>query len=244
MTRSATLNIECAVQTAPRAKPRLLETLAALARAGFPSPLVVADYAGRGCYQTYLRTMLLLARTASDADYWLICEDDIEPAAGLDVWLSSDHSHLPVEPGEMGLISLYTCASNHRTGRTGWNVIERLPHHTHIAIPWGALAYLWPVSLAMEYLASPRKPTDREGTDHHVGVWLRERGIPAYCHSPSLVRHTGIVPWSDTSLACKLASDADRQCAEWVPDLSQAIEGERINAWKTERYAASASVLD
>jgi len=215
-------NIFTAVITAPRPKFQTLhDTLASLQDAGFDPPLVIHDEHQAGCYVTWR----LAARWALHYhvhqlgfyDFILICEDDIELAAGLRQWLQ--HEFAPpnwLKDRRRFVASLYTARCNHRDV-PGWHAADRLPKQAS-----GALALLFPVKVLSDFLADPPHPEWADRTDHAVGLFCREKEIPFLFHSPSLVRHTD-PSHTNSALVTPGGRIEDRQCEEFAGFIHSSI---------------------
>lgn len=201
-----------AVISAPRPRPTLPAALASLARAGFRAPVVVYDTDRLGCYFTWRRAAERLLADYFDHRYrWarfgLIFEDDAQPAPGLFRQLVGQWQDWP----ERCCASLYTARPNHREAG-GWHRVARLPHDA-----LGAVAYLLPIPVLLDFMRAPPHPEWPDGTDHAMGLFCRDREIPYLCHSPSLVRHLA-VGHENSALSHPGGLLENRQCAAFAGD--------------------------
>lgn len=191
----------------------LPDTLASLRRSGFTSLRLFVDGAVRdsetagctwrmefGCEVTLrtgpaVRTFGNFALSLGEvyirepkADLYLMVQDDVQFCGGLRDYL--DRVKLP----EDGYCNLYTVPANQRlcpSGLKGWFRSNQLGK--------GALALLFTreqvktLFLTRPFVEKPNAvgPRAWSATDGGVVNAMRHNGVREYCHSPSLVQHTG-----------------------------------------------------
>lgn len=193
--------LNCFVTSAPRDPPTLDRTVESL-RAASLSPIVHHDTTGNA-----FRHWIATAKQA-DADYVLMCQDDILVANGLGRALA----RLEWPSAAFGCLSLY-CPSKYEG--TGW-----LPWCGSYA--WGACCLLFPGDVLKRIVSLPLAdswPSNRQ-IDRFVGEGLKELGLELRYHAPSLVQHVG-----DKSLLC------DDRAAGWRAASSFVGEHYEEVAW-------------
>jgi hypothetical protein len=218
------------VVTAPRETPTLGDCLAALVAAGWSATCIYTfaepnvdlpeAWAGPvtrrptrlGAWSNYYLALAELIQRHPDADAFAVLQDD--------AILTTGHARQYLEralwPGGRALVSLYT-PTNYTDGRRrGWN---KFRDERWI---WGALAFLWPRELLLEFLGDQTvlraqyNDTDRQRkVDIRVGKWAQRAGVAVYHPRPSLVQHVG-----ETSTLWDASIAAGRRCAEeWAGDM-------------------------
>jgi hypothetical protein len=206
------MNIAAAVTTAPRRVSYLAQTLRSLERGGFSQPIVAADApdptiepaypaldggfaalrierAERrlGAFRNWRRALRALLTSRPEADAFAVFQDDVRVSRHLHEWLEE---HLwPDAHRRLGVVSLYT-AEPHVRVTDGW-------HKLSLASPssraFGALAYVFPYSVAALLLAEEAWGRGDIPIDAAVGEFCRRNHRGYWLHSPSLVQHLGEV---------------------------------------------------
>jgi hypothetical protein len=201
--------IPVGVLTSLREQPTLESTLASLHAAGFASIMQFDDRHRIGCYAAWRKMLERMLWMFPDAPYLLMCEDDCEFSTGLADYLSSAGS-----AGDLphAILSPYCAAANHIDGESGW-------HSVHPRRAFGALCYLIPRPLALQFHTRPPSPDWRDGTDIAMGQFCQSRNIGYYVHRPSLVRHTGFTTTLDIHKETD-ANDQFRQCEFFARRIS------------------------
>lgn len=177
-----------------------LATMWSLRDAGTEFMFLHEDSDRSGCWQAWLALLRKWVESSTIhvrqvATHFLICEDDVIFSRGLIAYLRSN------PPPAGSIANLYCTAECHRQELMQWHR-QPLPHRAQ-----GSLALLIPFAIAKEIIAEPPFPERRDGTDHNLGTWCRDRGVPLVTHSPSLVLHAKL----ETSLAVERGRDELRQ---------------------------------
>jgi len=198
--------IPAGIISAPRPRPTIAATLESIKAAGFVQPIVFLNDGTAGCWRdwkTALRQMLQMYREAA---WLLICEDDCEFSAGLADYLAWPFS----DSMKRAIISPYCADPNHAEGMDNW-------HAVHPRRFYGSLCHLLSREVAELILANDPRPNWRDGTDTALGAFCIAQQIPYYCHSPSLVKHTG-----DASSLNRSAdlNEHFRQCRQFAGRIS------------------------
>lgn len=163
--------------------------------------IVTHDHRGQpGPYRNWLNLLRVLVEEADPGDRLLVLEDDLELSGGLRSFLDL------VQPLPDGLTSLY-CAAPLDSGKVevGWRPVE-VPIRAY-----GALAYTFTRELAQRFLKSCHEPHPTLGTDHLVGRWCRDQGVPYRVSTPSFARHRG-----SRSCLPSAGTPEARQCGRFV----------------------------
>ncbi|HWB11887.1 MAG TPA: glycosyltransferase [Pirellulales bacterium] len=189
--------------TAPRDAPTIHQTLSSLHAAGF-TPVHVFAEPGSWIPQTagdlrvaiherrlgnltnFYNALATLLEQAPDADAFAIFQDDVRVAEGTRAWCEAEFW-----PGGGGLVSLFT-PRPHARPQTGWHLL--LPGANRIC---GAQAIVFRRDVLRSFLADPlvvrSLHTSRSHDDAIVGGWTARQRLSIAYHTPSLVRHTGVV---------------------------------------------------
>lgn len=167
-------------------------------------PRVHVDHHRSGCWQAWLgllREMIEWDRGATDL---LLCEDDVYFSRGLFMYLR----HNPPPAGSIA--NLFCTPECHSSDLMRWHP-QPCPARAQ-----GSLALLIPLAVARKLAAAPPFPDRRDGTDHNIGTFCREYGIPFVTHSPSLVLHAT----TETSLTEARGRDENRQAFCFAESLN------------------------
>lgn len=169
------------------------ETVWSLREAGTEFTFYHQDDDHSGCWQAWLALLRRMVAgidiyyTSRGSDLLLLCEDDVIFSRGLIAYLRTN------PPPAGAIANLYCTAECHRPELMKWHR-QPVPMRAQ-----GSLALLIPLAIAKQIIASPPFPDRRDGTDHNLGTFCRERDIPFVTHSPSLVLHAKL----ETSLAAE-----------------------------------------
>jgi hypothetical protein len=196
------------VTTAPRRSPTLAACLESLIAAGWTRPHLFVDgemelparfaelprtqrRPALGAWASYRESLRGLLVQQPPADAMMIVQDDVlfprYPAV-------RQYVEQVLWPGTRpSLVSLYCCA-DYDAPQAGWSPWQDTWH-------FGALAFVFPRTLADAFLSAAEAPGDRKdavdqpvgGIDVRVGEWARRQGIEIYRPTPSLVQHIGHV---------------------------------------------------
>lgn len=209
-----------AVTTCPRPGDvtYLPQTLANLAAAGFPKPLIVAEPGSitddaifnerrLGACGNYRRALSELMKT--DATYLAVFQDDIHVTKGMYPAL------VDYLPTTNGIVSLYTPHAQHRD-TTGWHRLESVSAKT----PIGALAVIMPRHLAQKYLDRPENPGIERPTTASLGEFCQVTKTEWWVHSPSFVRHIGEVSAIENRRTMPPIITTARNCAAFCEDMA------------------------
>lgn len=173
-----------------------------------------------GCWQAWLHLLRDMTDDPRGASHFLICEDDIFLSRGI-------YDYLRHNPPPAGSIANLFCTPEcHSPELMQWHR-QPLPQRAQ-----GSLALLLPLAIARDLAADPPFPDRRDGTDHNIGTFCRDHGIPFVTHSPSLVLHAT----TETSLAEARGRDENRQAfcfAESIENVGSGI------TWPPGRYPVS-----
>jgi hypothetical protein len=224
------MKIDSCVTTCPRAEPYLEATLASLERAGF-TPRIFVDDPPSGAYQAFLKALGAMLDT--DADAVIVFQDDVEVSLGLHDWLV--RNLFPEDPLSIGCLSLYTAASQD-PGKPGWHqlpTVKRTGPDKKVrdrTIPFGALAFVFPMASAKRLCKFPPSRLARNGTCMQVGEFCDYAGLKFLHHSPSLCRHIGVV--SAVNSVWDIhdhESNPHRNCADtWLREVPQEVLDFRV----------------
>lgn len=194
------------VTTAPRPRPTLEACLGNLTRAGWESPHLFIDSAVRvskrfghlpgtlrspaaGAWPNHYLALFELTMRQPDADAFLILQDDALIYDGENVRAYLEKVLWPGD--QFSVVSLY-CPQPYTATRYGW-------HRYRKSWVWGALALVFPRATVQTYLR------DRSICQHRwrsasggmsqidvlIGWWARQRRIPFWFPTPSLIQHVG-----------------------------------------------------
>lgn len=193
------------VITAPRRVATLGACLDSLIRSGWQRPRVFVDSATTiatrheelpltlrepriGAFPNYYLALAELVMRDPEADAYMLAEDDVIFASQENLRAYLEDVLWPSDP--IGVVSLY-CSSEYTRPDPGWHRFEG----TWV---WGALAFVFSPESARQFLSDPllfaHRASKEEGladTDAYIGVWSRERQLPVFFPSPSLVQHIG-----------------------------------------------------
>lgn len=238
------------ITTAKRPIPRLEETLASITLAGWRKPLVFPDRGSPkmpeqfkhieqivqsketarllGPYGNFRHALKMLLSFDPYSRLYMICQDDIEMAAGLRRWLDQQYIG-PNQDSRLNnsVVSLYTSNGIARD-EMGWVSLFDLVKEDRDVMKkcQGALAFIFPRDLALRFVEDPPNPESKSRTDHFVGKFCLEQKVDILVHNPSLIRHTG-----DT---CSFRDDAPginehRQARVWCDDCERMIHGKKAS---------------
>ena len=204
------------VVTAPRIISTLDRTLDSIALAGWPETIAVSHRGESTPSTTWLRCLEILVGIALDhhSTRIVIFEDDVLVSAGL-------RRHLERSPPPAGLVSLYCSRTNHHEDNGSlWHEIPDVPRRAH-----GALGYCLDLVLARGILGCQScQDLGHGATDRMIGYFAKERGVPYWCPSPSLVYHLGEGLSGVEPLAVPRFS-RDRNCEVWCEDAGTLTRG-------------------
>lgn len=221
------MRISAGVITIPNRGQMLCGTLQSLLESGLHCCRIYTDLERSGCWQAWLRLLNALLRDAGrekenrQPDWLLLAEDDVFFARGLGDYLQ----HNPPPAGSIA--NLFCSPECHSPELMQWHR-QPCPARFH-----GSLALLIDIRTARRILENTPFLRRRDGTDHNLGTFAREHGIPYVVHSPSLVLHAT----TETSLTEAGGREENRQAfcfveaidvlktAELVPPLVQEIPG-------------------
>lgn len=145
----------------------------------------------------------------ADSTRLIVLEDDVLVSLGLREYLDC----LPPPPD--GVASLYSAAPNDESDSLfGWIRVARVPQRA-----FGALGYVFTPDLARRFLDSAPLTHKPHGTDHAVGLWCRDRGVPYYVHAPSFLVHRGA-----KSSVPDAGVDANRQCRRFIRSIAATMD--------------------
>lgn len=204
------MKISSAITTVRRKGADYLpDTLDSIIKSGF-FPMVVEDEPRVGAYRNFKRALTELVQ--EDADAVLVFQDDIVVSARLRLWL--EYTLWPCDPETIGCVSLYT-ATPHDQPDDGWHQLD-LEMKPDGKLPWGqahgALALLFPMQSAIEFLASNIRPESLSGIDLRVAEWCMLAGKSYWMHSPSLVDHRGEISTFEAYNLATEVSEVTRRC--------------------------------
>lgn len=186
------------ITTAARTPPTLSRTIASLAAAGWPEPIVFADgdcdlgvlgeavhrEQAIGSYANWWSAAFELFARRPHTDRFLLVEDDAVFCRNLRTYLERYEP-----PATAGVCNLFA-AKGSEGGRIGF-------HPTGNGI--GALAYVWTSEQIQRMLRDEifflhRRHHPKFGNlyqDKAMGRYCRERGLDEMVHTPSLCQHIG-----------------------------------------------------
>jgi glycosyltransferase involved in cell wall biosynthesis len=132
----------------------------------------------------------------TNAEFILVCEDDIAVSQNAKTLLESQLHHLP---DEIGFWSLYTPSRDRDLfqGETGWVQLNRGWE------AWGTQAMCFPRRAALRLIEfeALNAPAPFSGpTDAIVAKYFLDRGSPCFYHNPSLVEHVGAISTIGTAV--------------------------------------------
>jgi hypothetical protein len=211
------------VITAPRRQPTLEVSIQSLSDAGWTEPIVFAEPKVKcprvvpstrwvqrttrlGAFSNWYLALTELVLRTPEADFYLICEDDVVYSAKLRKFLEKHYW-----PDHTGTISLFRSSGESGLCEGGFQEVssplDRL----------GALAYVFPNESARILISDygvlrHRFSGPNSGlmdTDVVVSDWCNASGRQFIQHVPSLVQHIG-----DTSTLYPGASCRGRRCAD------------------------------
>lgn len=192
--------------TAPRKSATLHQSLKSLIAAGWHEPRLFVEPDTKieetfsrlpishrddalGAFSNWYLGLSELYLRHPNADAYLICQDDVNFAAGLRSYLES-----VLWPAQtIGVVSLYCPSHEHTPGPAGFQAIE--PGWD----AWGALAYVF-TNPGLRYFLSDLEVLNHRhhgpaqgnrNIDSVVGAWCQRTRQPYFIHRPSLVQHTG-----------------------------------------------------
>jgi hypothetical protein len=152
-----------------------------------------------GAWPNHYLSLLELTLRQPDADAYLIVQDDALMYDGENVRAYLEKTLWP--EGRSPLVSLY-CPEPYTAEQYGW-------HRYHKGWVWGALALVFPRSIAQAYLRDRvvcehrwrSSSGGRTQIDVLLGWWARRRRVPFWFPTPSLVQHIGETStlWADCS---------------------------------------------
>lgn len=187
----------------------LAQTKADIAAAGFDRHFISWDDFDRriGPYGNFRRCLSALAD--SDAEWFIVFQDDIRIAANLRPWLESQEL-----PGDV--ISLYTASVYDQKGWFRLNPCEGKR-------AYGALALMLRRETALEFLAKPPNTECLTRTCFWLAEWCKRTGRDYWLHGPSMVMHAGeaslVNPELDLAEACR----PFRQAGAWRRDAMDSL---------------------
>ncbi len=194
------------VTTAPRRQPTLEASLDSLVRSGWENVHLfvderVATLASRhrqlpvtlrrpavGAWPNYYLALQELVCRHPDADAFMIVQDDVRFYDQECLREYLDSVLWPSDPP--GVVSLY-CSSAYTNEHPGWHAISE-------EWVWGALAFVFPLERAREFLADPGVIAHRWRSsglkliDEAIGKWALRQNVPIHFPTPSLVQHMGV----------------------------------------------------
>ncbi len=190
-----------AMLTAPRAEPKIEQTLDSLRNAGFEdvhifaepeawiperfSHLPVTKRPQRfGNFLNFYSCLSTLTCQHPDADAYAIFQDDIQLATGLRQWCEEQ-----LWPLNNGIVSLFT-PRLHANSKAGWQIVS--PGFQRVC---GAQALIFRKDLLQKFLADARVIHSLRLRHHYddavLGGWLSREGLGIAYHTPSPVQHVG-----------------------------------------------------
>lgn len=203
-----------AVMTSPRRRPTIDDGLRSLAAAGWDRvavhqdggnrPTIVADdvdltatVAHRrrriGAWPSFVAAMCDSMHRSGDADGHLVIQDDglLTRCPAVRPYLNQCLRRI----GPNSIATLYT-ASVDATGPPRWRRWDRPYLHGAVAILFGrdaASRFVDDIGSDPWRFCDPdsRRRRERRGIDGHVGRWARQRGVPVWSATRSLVWHLG-----------------------------------------------------
>lgn len=178
--------------TAPRPVPTLAHALASLDVAGFPQPLIGDDALRLGNLQNF--SALASVMLCNDADWFLICEDDV-------TWKPNAYAIMQSHMRAISRVN-FGALSLHCTRRVS-RAIERYLTHERLrpgiyesllgVYTWGAQALLFSRAsldaLVNRSTFSDRVRTHRTGLDGAIFGAFKELKLRAWYLLPCLARH-------------------------------------------------------
>lgn len=227
------MNIASIVTTCKRPGVSYLNaTLRSLRTAGF-DPDVMLDHELKGSFRNFKDALQFIVRP--DADAVIVFQDDIEVAAGLRAWL--DSNLWPHNPEKIGVLSLYTSSLRDHP-MTGWQELQLNVNDENSGRPrlslgaLGALAYVFPIRSARQFLKDDPRVEMLSSTDIFVGEWCANSGLQYWTMQPSLVQHIGEVTTFTkrypTVVPLAPCITEARQAKRFCNDVSQLVVGETL----------------
>lgn len=188
----------------------LQSTLRSLAAAGWSHGItVLEDVQHLGPYPTF--RLLLKSLVSRRCSHVLICQDDVQIAAGLRENIEQQQIWIPHEKDRI-ICSLFTAGGLFDQEQFGKWIPVKMPQKA-----WGAQAYIMPAAIAMEFLEHTPHQEWTDKVDHCIGLFCRDRDVKLCVPMPSLTYHTG-AGWS--TLQKGAGRDDDRQCRIWLRSLA------------------------
>ena len=187
--------------TAPRATPRIEETLDSLGKAGFddihifaePNAWIPDSHPGTkvtqrdqrlGNFLNFYSCLSTLLTDHPQAEAFAVLQDDIQLATGLKQWLDEQ-----LWPLDNGIVSLFT-PRLHSGPSAGWRIVS--PGFQRVC---GAQALVFRRELLEKFLSDARVLHSlrlrRQCDDAVLGGWLSREGLGIAYHTPSPVQHVG-----------------------------------------------------
>jgi hypothetical protein len=214
-----------AVTTAPRRESTLEWCLESVIRAGWELPHLYLDGLVRvpdryghlpvtwrerpvGAWPNWYLALMEMIQRDPKADAYLLLQDDAVLFDRVDL---REYLETVLWPGDRpGIVSLFCSQAYNRT-QPGWHALAE-------PWVWGALAFVFPRELAIEFVIDPavvshRWTGIRDGRvqiDVLVGRWAASRGCPVWYPNPSLAQHVG-----NTSSLWQDARAAGLRKADW-----------------------------
>ena len=219
------------------ARPDLLtQTLKSLAGAGLEDVLLHVDAGGAGHARAYLGALQAGLGAASPDGWLLLCEDDIAVPRGLGAYLQE--TILPAletyraapRTERLGFASLY-CSAGYRAWVRAHQADTGVPGFGRL-IPNDAFAGTQAILFPRDALAAVLDDLDATTGDRLdwygdrvLGDVIGRAGLAAWCHTPSLVDHRGLL---HTTLDSKPDNEAlwaaDYVGDEWTMDGMDAMD--------------------
>ena len=190
-----------AILTAPRAEPKIEQTLESLHNAGFEDVQIFAEPGAWiperfrnlavtkrpqrfGNFLNFYSCLSTLMSQHPDADAYAVFQDDIKLASGLRQWCEEQ-----MWPLNNGIVSLFT-PRLHANSKTGWKVVS--PGFQRVC---GAQALVFRKDLLQNFLADARVIHSLRLRHHFddavLGGWLSRERLGIAYHTPSPVQHVG-----------------------------------------------------
>lgn len=235
------------VITAPRPLPSIVRTVAHIERAGWteggtiyaePGSCVdpvtgwppidrdrwrlVRRPEGLGLWPNWISALSDMVATRSDADAYMLCEDDVVLADGL-----RRYCELTLWPSESVAVCSPYCPTDHASpDHVGWHVVHRGRKLV------GAQCYIFPPDAARFIVADMAQAPPDKYQDAWVGIWAEETGRLVYYHTPSIAQHTG----GQNSSRKRFEPSIRRLAEDFTPSVAQKVlasleRGQSLAAW-------------
>ena len=243
------MRIAVGVTTAPRPETSyLVRTIESIDEAGFNDVQIFADSPPNdirnellpfigvhrsdlpvgqrlGSYKNWKRALETILDNRPDCEWYLIFQDDVRVAKGLQGWLETQLTE--TTHGTTGVGSLF-CLPFQVPEQRGWHCLKLHDGSNYLPIS-GACALLIPQSKARSLLQF--RWDSLTMVDLAIGHWCHDSGLRYWRHFPSLVEHVGIVSSIDVQrkVTGTLILPECRKAAEFCDDCDNLVWRSRLS---------------